>query len=278
MNISRKNHLALKVPNIPQTVLLSGDPQRIREMASIWDEYEEIGDNREYFTVIGRYKGCPVAACSTGIGGPSTEIALIELYQHGARNFIRVGTSGGLAPAVHAGDLVLSSACIRETGAADAYVPRSFPATGSHEILFALIEACSECGRNFHVGLGVTVDSFYATKTHLISEKGFPSTLEPQIGDWVDSGALHVEMETATVFVLASLLGARAGSICTAGSNLPRGERPPAPPPNLPAIQVACRSVTILERWDKLAAASECRFSPRLLADNPKITEVEKAE
>jgi uridine phosphorylase len=278
MNNPAKNHLALRVATIPQTVLLSGDRQRIREMASIWDEHEEIGDNREYFTVIGRYKGCPVSACSTGIGGPSTEIALIELYQHGARNFIRVGTSGGLAPTVHAGDLVLSSACIRETGAADAYVPRSFPSAGSHEILFALVEACSECGKRFHVGLGVTVDSFYATKTHRISEKGFPSTLEPQLGRWVESGALHMEMETATVFVLASLLGARAGSICTAGSNLPLGEHPPAPPSSLPAIQAACRCVTILKRWDELAAAGTCRFSPRLLGSSPRIPESEKAE
>jgi uridine phosphorylase len=271
MKVSQKNHLALNVPNLPPTVLLSGDPQRIREMVSIWDEHEQIGEHREYFAVIGRWKGHPIAACSTGIGGPSTEIAMIELYQRGARNFIRVGTSGGLAPAVRPGDLVLSSACIRETGAADAYVPRSFPAVGSHEILFALIDACSECGRSCHVGLGVTVDSFYATKTHLISDSGFPSTLEPQMGSWVKSGALHVEMENATVFVLASLLGARAGSICTAGSNLTQGDRPLTPPSNLPAIEAACRSAAILERWEALAAANTCRFSPRLLDGSARV-------
>lgn len=265
MKVSQKNHLALNAPEMPRTVLLSGDPQRIREIASIWDAYEELGQNREYFAVTGRWNGIPVAACSTGIGGPSTEIALIELYRHGARNFIRVGTSGGLAPTVHPGDLVISSACIRETGAADAYVPRSFPAVGSHEILLALIEACTESGSSFHVGLGVTVDSFYATKTHLVSEHGIPSTLEPHMGNWVKSGALHMEMENATVFVLASLLGARAGSICTVGSNLTLGDRPPTPPSSLPAIQVACRCAAILERWDKLAAAHTCSFSPRLL-------------
>jgi len=272
MRVTQKNHLALSVAELPRTVLLSGDPLRIKEIASIWDEHEEIGDNRGYLAVIGRWDGIPIAACSTGIGGPSTEIALIELYQHGARNFIRVGTSGGLAPAVRPGDLVLSSACIRETGAADAYVPRSFPAGGSHEILLALIEACTESGSSFHLGLGVSVDSFYASKTHLVSENGFPSTLEPHMGNWVTSGALHVEMENATVFVLASLLGARAGSICTAGSNLTLGDRPPAPPSSLPAIRVACRCAAILERWDKLAAAHGCTFSPRLLEGGAGIS------
>jgi uridine phosphorylase len=260
-----KDHLSLKIERIPETVLLSGDPGRIDQIASFWDRSEVVGDNREFRTLVGTYKGLPMAACSTGIGGPSTEIAVIELFRHGARNLIRVGTSGGLAESIRPGDLIVNSACIRETGAADAFVPRSFPAVAHHELTLALIQACCAGGYRHHMGLGVTLDSFYATKPHLVRESGFPSQLSPQLAAWREAGALHIEMEAATIFVLASLLGLRAGCICTAGSNLTRGERPEMPPSNAPAIETACQAALILSGWDRLASARGCVFHPGLL-------------
>ncbi len=260
-----KNHLAIRVERMPEAVLLPGDPKRVDEIASFWDSSEVVGDNREFRTLVGTYKGLPIAACSTGIGGPSTEIAVVELYQLGARSLVRIGTSGGLAPQVNPGDLIINTACVRETGAADAFVPRSYPAVASHELTFALIQACAQGGWRHHAGLGATYDSFYATKPYLVRKEGIPSTVESQLATWRAAGVLHIEMEAATVFVLASLLGMRAGSVCTAGSNLTRGERPPSPPSNGPAIEAACRAVAILAEWDRVAAAAGCAFHPGLL-------------
>jgi uridine phosphorylase len=68
----------------------------------------------------GRYHDVPVSACSTGIGGPSTEIALNELAEIGCRNFIRLGTTGGLQERMRTGDIAISTAAIRWEGLAPA--------------------------------------------------------------------------------------------------------------------------------------------------------------
>ena len=49
------------------------------------------------------YRGMEMGACSTGIGGPSCEVAIVELMQHGARSIIRVGR--GNCSRVEPGDL-----------------------------------------------------------------------------------------------------------------------------------------------------------------------------
>lgn len=265
-----KSHLRLRVDRVPETVLLPGDRARVLEIASQWDSYEEVGSNREFVTAVGRYKGTDIAACSTGIGGPSTEIAVVELFHYGARNLIRVGTSGGLAPCVNPGDLVVVSGCVRCSGAADSYVPPNFPAVGHYETTLALIEACEALDHNYHVGLGLTVDSFYATKPHLVREEPIPTELEPQLEKWQRAGVLHVEMETATLFVVAALLGMKAGAVCTVGSNLALGKRPPVPPPNGPAIEAACMAAVVLRDWEKLSRAHGGRFHPSLLVRGQK--------
>lgn len=42
--------------------------------------------------------GKAVIICSTGIGGPSTSIAVEELAQLGIRTFLRIGTTGAIQP------------------------------------------------------------------------------------------------------------------------------------------------------------------------------------
>ena len=65
----------------------------------------------------------PSRACSTGIGGPSTEIAINELAAIGCSTFLRLGTTGGLQEDIRAGDITISTAAIRWEGASDAYAP-----------------------------------------------------------------------------------------------------------------------------------------------------------
>jgi uridine phosphorylase len=243
-----KDHLGLGERRVPSIVLLPGDPDRVDEIAEQWDEKALVASRREYRIMEGRYRGVKLAACSTGMGGGAAEIAVVELYHHGARELIRVGTSGGIAADVAAGDLVVLTGCVRRCGAADAFVPPEFPAVADYRVLNALLEACRGLGLDPHVGLGVTVDSFYATKPRLIRGDGSepPTCLTGPLEMWREHGLLQLDMETAMVFVLASLLGLRAGSVCTVGANLFAGERPAAPPSNKNAIAVACRAAVLL--------------------------------
>lgn len=243
-----KDHLGLGDRSVPRTVLLPGDPDRVDEIAKLWEGRTLVSNQREYRLVEGRYRGVELAACSTGIGGGSTEIAVIELFHHGARDLIRVGTAGGVAPSVVSGDLMVLTGCVRKTGAADAFVPVEFPAIADYRILNALLEACEGLGLTPHVGLGATVDSFYATKPHLIRGDGLElqTCLYGDLRMWREYGVLQLDMETAVIFVLATVLGMRAGSICTVGANLFGEGYPAVPPSNRNAIEAACRAAALL--------------------------------
>ena len=51
--------------------------------------------------------------CSTGIGGPSTSIAVEELAQLGIRTFLRIGTTGAIQPHINVGDVLVTTASVR---------------------------------------------------------------------------------------------------------------------------------------------------------------------
>ena len=83
---------------------------------------------------------------STGIGGPSTAIALEELVQCGADTFIRVGTCGGMDLSVKGGDIVVATGSIRMEGTSKEYAPIEFPAVPNLEIVNALVDSAKEMG------------------------------------------------------------------------------------------------------------------------------------
>lgn len=58
-----------------------------------------------------------MVVCSTGIGGPSTSIAVEELAQLGVRTFLRVGTTGAIQPHVNVGDMIVTTGSVRLDGA-----------------------------------------------------------------------------------------------------------------------------------------------------------------
>ena len=58
--------------------ILPGDPGRLDRIALQLEDVEELAYNREFRSLKGTYKGIPVLAISTGIGGSSAAIALEE--------------------------------------------------------------------------------------------------------------------------------------------------------------------------------------------------------
>ena len=91
-------HTQLKKGDVGRYVLLPGDPGRCEKIARYFDNPRHIAHNREYNTYTGTLLGEKVSVVSTGIGCPSTAIAVEELIAVGADTFIRVGTSGAIQP------------------------------------------------------------------------------------------------------------------------------------------------------------------------------------
>ena len=76
--------------------ILPGDPARVDRIAEQLTDVEELAYNREFKSIRGLYKGVPVLAVSTGIGGPSACIAVEELARAGVTHMIRIGSGGAL--------------------------------------------------------------------------------------------------------------------------------------------------------------------------------------
>ncbi len=64
------------------------------KIAALMDKPVSLASRREFTTWRAELDGKPVIVCSTGIGGPSTSIAVEELAQLGIRTFLRIGTTG----------------------------------------------------------------------------------------------------------------------------------------------------------------------------------------
>ncbi len=76
---------------VSTVALLFGDPFRVPLISEFLTDVREIAHNREHRTMTGMYKGKKITATSTGMGCPSTAIAVEELARVGVRSFIRAG-------------------------------------------------------------------------------------------------------------------------------------------------------------------------------------------
>ncbi|MBQ8850098.1 MAG: uridine phosphorylase [Clostridia bacterium] len=204
-------HIAAKRGEIGGYCLLPGDPGRCEKIAAYLDGAYHLGSNREYNIWCGRLDGELVTVCSTGIGGPSTAIAVEELCACGAHTFIRIGTCGGIALPVRSGDIVIASGAVRQDGTSREYAPIEFPAVPSSDVLFALISAAKEQGLPYHTGVVQSKDSFYGQ--HSPARMATEKTLLEKWEAWKRLGVLASEMEASTLFTVASSLGVRAGAV-----------------------------------------------------------------
>ena len=197
--------------------ILPGDPGRVEKIASRLENPRFFHQNREYTTWLGEIVSekngsrKTVMVMSTGMGGPSTAIAVEELYKTGVRNFIRVGTCGGMALPVTGGDLVIATGAIRMEGTSKEYVPVEFPAVANLDITNALVEAAKKLGKNWHAGIVQCKDSFYGQHSPDRMPSGYE--LNDKWSAWVKAGCLASEMESASLYIVSQILGARAGCI-----------------------------------------------------------------
>ncbi len=203
-------HLHIKEGDVGRYVLLPGDPARCEKIARYFDNPQFIAQNREYVTWTGTLLGEKVSVVSTGIGCPSTAIAVEELIEAGADTLIRVGSSGSMQPYVHTGDVVVATAAIRDEGTTSHYLPMEFPAVANTEVVNALVAGAADLGLKAHTGVCQSKDSFYGEV-----ERGrmpMAQHLEDCWNAWIAGGALASEMEAAALFILSAIYRKRAGA------------------------------------------------------------------
>ena len=204
-------HINCRQGDVGEYCILPGDPGRCEKIAAYFDEPRQISYNREYNIYTGKLCGVPVSVCSTGIGGPSTAIAVEELFACGVKNFIRIGTCGGIDLKVKSGDAVIASGAIRFEGTSREYAPIEFPAVPDYSVLSAIVEAAEKSGVDYHVGVVQCKDSFYGQ--HSPARMPISYELQSKWEAWKRLGVLASEMESAALFTVCAALGARSGSL-----------------------------------------------------------------
>ncbi|MFB6253076.1 MAG: nucleoside phosphorylase [Halobacteriaceae archaeon] len=241
--MAKQPHLLVEEGDVHERVLLPGNPDRVDRIAAQCHDVTAISDNREYSLKNAKYNDHEITICSTGIGGPSTAIAIEELAKVGVTTLLRVGTTGALQPEIEIGDMIIATGAAKFEGTTQRYEDIAFPALPSHSVVRALRAKAKSQDETYYVGPLVTDDAFYNETEEFVTE-------------WEDANMLAVEMEAATVFTIARRRNMTAGAICTVDGNLVKGtqkgadsdeELPPKARNNVKrAISIALETVTTL--------------------------------
>ena len=188
-------HLKPTAP-LAERVLLPGDPGRALLLAqTLLEQPKMFNHNRGLWGYTGRAAdGELLTVQSSGMGGPSAAIVITELTELGARRILRVGTCGALDPDLRLGELLVATSAIATDGTSLA-LGASTRVGGDPELTDALLAAGGA-----RPGLVASTDLFYDER-------------DGRAERWASAGAVAVEMETATLFVLAGRLGLAAASL-----------------------------------------------------------------
>ncbi|MHA1204207.1 MAG: nucleoside phosphorylase [Candidatus Heimdallarchaeaceae archaeon] len=241
-------HIECKPGDLKGPVLLPGDPERAKRIASTWEEMHQVASHRQYYSYTGKVHGVPISVTSTGIGTPACEIAMTELVNIGCDTFIRVGSSGAIQPGIELGDLIISSGAVKMEGSSGFYVLPEYPAMAHYEVVLALIEACETLGFRYHLGITASSSSFYLGQGRPGVNDYKLSKTDLIVPDLQKMGVLNFEMEASHIFTLGQIYGLRTGAICAVYANRVTNEF--ATKGEKEAIQAANLAVKILHDMD----------------------------
>lgn len=242
----------------------TADPAEL--IAGRLEDAHPIGRTGMFSCWTGSYKGASITVVSGGSGAPEAELALHELLENTpATAYVRVGGSGGLHASVRPGDVVISSGVVRDEGMTRSYIPASYPASCSFEVVAALAEAASRSSARWHVGVTRSADSDFCG----VGRPGVGGYMQPWnlevIDVWTHAGVLNGDRESSAVVTLAQLFGRRGGSICSVADNIVTGERFEAGAGHETAIKIAIEGLAVLRAMDDAkAAAGSPHWTPSL--------------
>ena len=132
-------HLHLLPEQLAEKVILVGDPDRVKLVASNFDTIECEVANREFRTITGTYQDKRISVISTGIGCDNIDIVMNEIDalanidftsrtvnpQLKALEIVRIGTCGGLQPHCPVGTFIASETSIGFDGLLNFYDGRN---------------------------------------------------------------------------------------------------------------------------------------------------------
>ncbi|MGI6717972.1 MAG: nucleoside phosphorylase [Bacteroidales bacterium] len=246
-------HLDLSPEEIANTVILVGDPGRIKLIESVMDSVDIRRTNREICTITGTYKGKRVSAISTGMGTDNTDIVVTELDilcnvdlnkkelkdTHKSLNLIRLGTCGAMQPEVEIDNYVISEYALGLDGMAyfydipeDVFVNTLSDAVKKHtdwsdslpniyavKASKVLEEKFDD--QKFYKGITLTAPGFYGAQGRAIRlPLKYPKLNESFMSfNYKNYKIANYEMETSALYAIGQSLGHNTLTACVAIAN-----------------------------------------------------------
>ncbi len=198
--------------------LIPGDPARVAQIAKHLQNSKHLVSNREFVSYLGYIDDLPIVITSTGIGGPSTSIAVEELAELGVKTFLRIGTTGAIQNNIKVGDIIITTAAVRLDGASLHFAPLNYPAVADFHCVNALYQSAQQylelADAKSFLGITASSDTFYPGQERYDTySKYVLPAFQGSFDMYKKLNILNYEMESATLYTMCSALGLRAGML-----------------------------------------------------------------
>jgi len=203
-------HIEAKLGDIAKTVLMPGDPLRVKMIAETYlDNYRLVNSVRNILAYTGSYKGKEVTIFASGMGNPSMGIYSYELFKfYDVDEIIRVGTCGAYQENLNLYDtIIVESTYSNSTYAKESNGYLENIINSSEDLNRKLEEAANDLEINTIKGRIHCTDVFYKENDN------FRELVEKY-------NVLGTEMETFALFTNAKSLNKKATCILTVSDNL----------------------------------------------------------
>lgn len=241
-------HLHLKPGQVGETVILVGDPGRVKAISAYFDLIEVEVQNREFISHTGTMRGKRVTVISTGIGTDNIDIVLNELdalvnIDFNTRqlkttltslNIVRIGTSGSLQKDLPVNSWLLTHKSIGFDGLLNFYHGRDGVCDLSFEKSFVkavdwnpqlttpyvcngsdiLIKRLSS--DKVVAGVTISAPGFYGPQGRVLRLPIQDANINDKISrfNYENWRITNYEMECSAIYGLSKLLGHNAATIC----------------------------------------------------------------
>ncbi len=240
-------HLDLAPSQLASTVITVGDPGRVEMVSKYFDTIETTAQHREFKTHTGTYKGKRISVISTGIGPDNIDIVFNELdalvnidfdkrkvkSKLTSLDIIRIGTSGGLLPEVKVDKFLVSALGIGLDTVMHYYSKTNKIFNREFAKAFIdhtdwnpdnsvpyVVEADKNLLKRFVSdntisGCTITNVGFYGPQGRVLRAPLWDSNLNEKLVSfkYKNHRITNLEMETATMYGMAKLLGHKAVSL-----------------------------------------------------------------
>lgn len=212
MSDHKTRYLKIGSEECAPSVVLVGDPARVKIFAEEMEKAKIVSQEREFTTLLGEYSGVPVTVISVGIGAPSAAIVMEEIWELGGKVVIRAGT--GMALNSSLGTYLLPEGAVRYEGVSRTYLPLEFPALADLDLILTFKNILTHEEVDFKTGLLATSDGFYTDMVLHNVEGQNPVRNDRQ---WTEHLSEHnvigADMETSAIYIAAKFLGLKSLSL-----------------------------------------------------------------